>query len=123
MNSRNLFILLDAGGTLQVRDVDTRKRPAPCKGANFLAKVDNLLRTNLALLLNSGHTDEVLEEFGASLTLESGGSLDGTVKEVSDNLDVLLLHVTGSEGRGTETDATRYLRRRITRDGVFCTSI
>ena len=103
----------------QCRDINTGKRPLPSELPDLLAELEDLLSTLLALFLDGSDTDEVLEELAASLLLENKSELDGTVKEVSDDLDVVLEHVTRSESGGTETDTAGDLSGGVTRDSVL----
>lgn len=76
----------------------------------------------LAFVSGGGDADEVLEELAASLLLENEGDLDGTVEEAGDDLDIVLEHVTGGDGCGTEADTTGNLSRGVAGDSVLCTT-
>ena len=78
-----------------------------------------MLGAFFTFLLDSSDTDEVLEKLATSLFLENESELNSAVKEVSDNLDVVLEHVTGSESGGTETDTAGDLSGGVTRDSVL----
>lgn len=115
----NLEILMVPSGFLQAGRFNTRQRPFAGKDANLIAQLLHLGEPLLALLLCGSNTDEVLEKLRTSFFLENEGKLDCAVEEVSDDLDVLLLHVTRGQSGGTEADTTRDLSGGIAGNSVF----
>lgn len=109
----------DPSRLLERSDVDTREGPLACEVADLIPELLHLCKALLALLLCGCDAHKVLEELGAGLLLEQERKLDGAVQEVGNDFDVLLLHVTGRKGGGTETNTTGDLSRSVTRDGVF----
>lgn len=79
---------------MECRDIDTRQRPLAGESDDFLAELLDLEESFLALFSDSSNAHEVLEQLGACFLLEKERKLNGAVKEASDDLDVLLLHVT-----------------------------
>ena len=107
---------------LEVGDVNTREREALSEGLDLVPELLDLLVSNVALNGGGGDPHEVLEELGAGLLLEGERDLDGTVQELGNLLDVGLVHVTGGQGGGAETDTTGNLGRGIARNSILCRS-
>lgn len=87
---------------------------------DFIAELFDLLVAFLALLGGGGDTDKVLEKLRAGLLLEEEGKLDSTVKEVGDDLDVFLDHVTRRKSGCAETDTTGNLGGSVTGNSILC---
>jgi len=117
--ARSLEVLNEALRLLEVGGVDTGQREALSELGDLITERLDLLVSDPALIRGGGNAHEVLEELRARLLLESERDLHSAVQELSDLLDVLLLHVTRGESRGSKTDTTRNLGGSIARDGVL----
>lgn len=112
-------ILMVSSGLFQVGCIYAGQGPLAGEGTDLVAELLHLSEALFTLLLGGSNADEVLKELRAGLLLEKKSELDSTVKEVGNNLDILLLHVTGGQSGGTKADATRHLGRSITRNSVL----
>lgn len=65
---------------------------------------------------------EVRQLLAAGRSLDSLANLEGTDQELADDLEVLLLHATGGEGRGADADTAWGESALVTVDGVLVES-
>lgn len=96
---------------------DTRQGEAGGKLHNVLLELSDKLGGFAVTRLVS--LDKVLEKLGACLLLSLEGNLDHTVEELGNLLHILLLHRSGSQGRGTNSDTTGHEGRSVTGDGIL----
>lgn len=96
---------------------DTRQGEAGGKLHNVLLELSDKLGGFTVTRLVS--LDKVLEKLGTSLFLSLERNLDDTVEELGNLFHILLLHRSGSQGRGTDSDTTGDEGRSVTGNGVL----
>ena len=95
---------------------NTGQRELGSKLNDVLLEGGELLRS---LSVSGEGGDKVLQQLGTSLFLGLEGDLDGSVKEIGDDLHVLLGHRSTGQSGQTDTDTTGNLSRGVSRDGVL----
>lgn len=96
---------------------DTRQGEAGGKLHNVLLELSDKLGSFTVTRLVS--LDKVLEKLGTSLFLSLERNLDDTVEELGNLFHILLLHRSGSQSRGTDSDTTGDEGRSVTGNGVL----